>query len=136
MTFRPSAEPDASADLTGFDPVRCIQFAKNVGDMDARRLLADEQLLGDLPIASSGREVAQHLDLSRRQTQVAGRRRWAPLRLGRVERDPRATRFSMRRRRDSAPSSVAILQAVERLSLAALRFPRPSSCASASRQRQ
>ena len=42
--------------------------------MDARRLLADEQVLGDLLVGASSSELCQHLDLARRQAEpIVGR---------------------------------------------------------------
>ena len=74
-----SAKPVASPDPSRFDAVRYVELAKNVRDMHAGRLLADEQRFGDLAIRSTGGQLAQpvaSLDLrliSARMSQALGR---------------------------------------------------------------
>jgi hypothetical protein len=101
--------------------------------MDARRLLADEQLLGDLAVASSGGQASQDFDLPGGQSQVAGCRGWTRIGPCLVERDP-------------SPESKLLCAPTEGFgpevrsdlprSGKALRDPRAESRASASRHRQ
>ena len=57
-------------------PRRDTQLPEDVRHMDAGRALADEQLVGDLPVRPPGRDERQHLPLPWREPErIVGRRR-------------------------------------------------------------
>jgi hypothetical protein len=66
-----------------------IELAQDVGDVDAGRLLGDEELIGDVRVGAPTREKSENLNLSGRQTEVcrdaSARRRVVVVRI--VERD-------------------------------------------------
>jgi hypothetical protein len=51
-----SVEAEAVGDRSGLDPAGDAELGKQVGDVDAGGLGADEQRLGDLAVAASGRD--------------------------------------------------------------------------------
>ena len=51
--------------LAGFDAVGDFELAQQIGHVDAGRLLADEEHLGDLAVGPTGGELAQDLGLPR-----------------------------------------------------------------------
>jgi hypothetical protein len=48
----------------GLDPGVDAELGEDVGDVDAGRLAADEQRLGDLAVAAAGRDQCQYLGLA------------------------------------------------------------------------
>ena len=95
-------------------PRRHVELLEDVGDVHARRLGADEQLLADLPVGAPLAEQAQHLELA-----------------GREARAPRARRRTRRRRRRprTVPSEMPARRA--RSATAAASGSAPSSSAPA-----
>jgi hypothetical protein len=63
-------EPVALPDLAGLDPIGDIQFAQQVGHVDARGLLADEECFGDLTVGPTRRQLGKDFDFALSQSQV------------------------------------------------------------------
>jgi hypothetical protein len=108
------------ADLGGVDAVGGVELAEDVRDVDAHRLLADEELVGDLAVGSSEGELGEDLDLARGEPEVVGdrlSRRVGGRVAGGGERDARALRETLdtrlhRRRADLDGCSPCCLRGI------------------------
>jgi hypothetical protein len=71
---------EAVGDRGRLAPVGGVELVQDVGDVDADRLDADHQLVGDLAVSEAARDQVQDLGLARRQVEQGGlvrdRRRW------------------------------------------------------------
>ncbi len=84
--------------LRGRDAIRYVKLPQDIRHVDADRLTADVELLGNALVAVAERELLEHFELARGQAEV-GRDRRPPVvdrrSLGRNETDPRALRESL-----------------------------------------
>ena len=63
-------KPQAVAHLGGLEPICDVKFAEDIRDVDAGRLVADEELLSDLAVRASLSEKGEDLALARREAQL------------------------------------------------------------------
>src|SRR4051812_30816230 len=57
-------QPEADRDGGSLDPARHAELSKDVPDVDAHGLLADEQAVADLPVRPALRDEREDLELS------------------------------------------------------------------------
>src|SRR5262249_12449678 len=100
------AEPSVTAELRGMPTVASVELAHNVRDVDARRLLRHEELVGDLSGGRAAGEEGEHFDLASGESQARGGT-WLRRRVvgeGIVELDACAFREPLATRHDRARS--------------------------------
>ena len=127
-----SPETELRGDPGRLRPRRGPELAQDVRDVDARRVLADEQLLGDLAVGPALDQERQDVALAAGQAERilrASRSRWTPRHRASTVRSMRdlVASASTDAASGRAPRSVAIRCASTSAVAAAARSPSPSS---------